>query len=164
MRLIHLPSFWTVALDIAIWLILHLGIVSVAFRMPARFFRPEGFFFRQRKFENNGQFYHTYVKIKSWKNYAPDGAAFSKKRGFPKKKLKEAGSAYLHRFFIETCRAETAHWILIGVAPLFFLWNRLWVGVFMIVYAAVQNLPLIMIQRYNRIRFRRILAQRNFTG
>ena len=81
-----------------------------------------------------------------------------------KKKLKEVGSGNLYRFFIETCRAETTHWMLIGVAPLFFLWNRLWVGVFMIVYAVAQNLPLIMIQRYNRIRFRRILAQRNFTG
>ena len=164
MRLIHLPTFWTVLLDIVIWYLLHLGIVSVALRIPAHFFRPEGFFFRQRKFENNGQFYQAYLKIKHWKKYAPDGAAFSKKRGFAKKKLKEVGSGNLYRFFIETCRAEAVHWILIGVAPLFFLWNRLWVGVFMIVYAVAQNLPLIMIQRYNRIRFRRILAQRNFTG
>jgi len=161
MRLIHLPTFWTVLLDIAIWFVIHLGIVSMVLRIPASRFRPEGFLFRRREFENGGLFYLQYFKIKRWKKYAPDGADFSKKKGFPKKKLKETSNAYLHQFLIETCRAETAHWLLIGVAPLFFLWNRVWVGWFMIVYAVAQNLPLIMIQRYNRIRFRRILGQRD---
>jgi len=161
MRLIHLPSVWTVLLDIVIWYILHMGIVSLVLRIPARRFHTDGVLFRQRQFEKNGLFYLKYFKIKQWKKYAPDGAAFSKKRGFPKKKLKEVGSIYLNRFFLETCRAETAHWILIGVAPLFFLWNRFWVGWFMIGYAVAQNLPLIMIQRYNRIRFRHILRRRN---
>ena len=161
MRLIHLPSFWTVLLDIVIWFVLHIGIVSIALRIPARLFRPQGFFFRQRQFENDGEFYLKYFKIKRWKRYAPDGADFSKERGFPKKKLNETGNRYLYRFFIETCRAETTHWMLMGVAPFFFLWNRFWVGWFMILYAVAQNLPLIMIQRYNRIRFRHILRRRN---
>lgn len=161
MRLIHLPTFWTVLLDIFIWFVIHLGIVSIALRIPARNFHPEGFLFRQRPFENDGRLYLSLFKIKSWKGLAPDGADFSKKRGFPKKKLKETGNRYLHEFLIETCRAEITHWMLIGVAPFFFLWNRLWVGVFMILYAVAQNVPLIMIQRYNRIRFRRILCKRN---
>ena len=161
MRLIYLPTFWTVLLDIAIWYVLHMGIVSIVLRIPARYFYPNGLLFRQRHFERDGQFYLKHFKIKQWKKHAPDGAAFSKKRGFPKKKLKEVGSSYLNRFYVETCRAETAHWLLIGVAPLFFLWNRFWVGWFMIAYAVAQNLPLIMIQRYNRIRFRRILCKRN---
>jgi glycosyl-4,4'-diaponeurosporenoate acyltransferase len=163
MRLIHLPSFWTVLLDIVIWFVLHIGIVSIALRIPARLFRPQGFFFRQRSFENDGEFYLNYFNIKRWKRYAPDGANFSKERGFPKKKLNETGNRYLYKFFIETCRAETAHWMLIGVAPFFFLWNRFWVGWFMILYAVAQNLPLVMIQRYNRIRFRRILHQKGIT-
>jgi glycosyl-4,4'-diaponeurosporenoate acyltransferase len=161
MRLIHLPTFWTVLLDIAIWYVLHMGIVSMVLRIPAQYFYPDGLLFRQRHFERDGQFYLQYFSIKRWKKYAPDGAAFSKKRGFPKKKLKETSSAYLHQFLIETCRAETAHWLLIGAAPLFFWWNRVWVGWFMIGYAVAQNMPLIMIQRYNRIRFRSILFKRD---
>lgn len=161
MRLIHLPSVWTVLLDIVIWYILHMGIVFIVLRIPARRFNPNSLLFSQRHFERDGQFYSKYVKIKQWKKYAPDGAAFSKKRGFPKKKLKQVGRSYLNRFYVETCRAETAHWMLIGVAPLFFLWNRFWVGWFMIGYAVAQNIPLIMIQRYNRIRFRRILEQKD---
>lgn len=164
MRLIHLPTFWTILLDIAMWFIIHLGIVSMALRIPASRFHPEGFLFRQRSFEKHGSLYLTVFRIKRWKDYAPDGAEFSKDRGFPKKTLKEKGSRYLHKFFIETCRAETAHWMLIGVAPFFFLWNRFWVGWFMIAYAVAQNVPLIMIQRYNRIRFRRILRQRGYSG
>lgn len=141
-----------------------MGIVFIVLRIPARGFHPNGVVFRQRHFEKEGLLYVKHLKIKQWKKYAPDGAAFSKKRGFPKKKLKEVSISYLNRFFLETCRAETAHWILIGVAPLFFLWNRFWVGWFMIGYAVVQNLPLIMIQRYNRIRFRRILEQRDVSA
>ena len=162
MRLIHLPTFWTILLDIDMWFVIHLGIVSIALRIPARKFDPKSFFFRQRSFENDGRLYVNFFKIKCWKEYAPDGAEFSKDRGFPKKKLKETGNRYLHKFCIETCRAEATHWMLIGAAPFFFLWNRLWVGVFMIFYAVAQNLPLIMIQRYNRIRFRRILRRRGY--
>ena len=164
MRLIHLPSFWTILLDIVIWFFIHMAIVSIALRIPARLFHPQGFFFRQRQFEDDGRFYLKYFRIKYWKQYALDGAAFSKKRGFPKKKLRATGNQYLHKFLIETCRAETTHWMLIGAAPFFFLWNRFWVGWFMIGYAVAQNIPLIMIQRYNRIRFRRVLDQRDFTA
>ena len=164
MRLIHLTTLWTILLDIAIWFVIHIGIVSMALRIPTRNFHPEGIFFRQRPFEKDGQLYLHFFRIKAWKEFAPDGADFSKDRGFPKKKLKETGNQYLHKFFIETCRAEFAHWMLIGAAPFFFFWNRPWVGVFMIVYAVAQNLPLIMIQRYNRIRFRRILRQRGYSG
>lgn len=164
MRLIYLPSVWTVLLDIVIWYILHMGIVFIVLRIPAHRFHPNGVLFKQRHFEKDGLLYLKNLKIKQWKKYAPDGATFSKKKGFPKKNLKELSIDYFNRFFVETCRAETAHWILIGVAPLFFLWNRFWVGWFMIGYAVVQNLPLIMIQRYNRIRFRRILEQKNVSA
>lgn len=163
MRLIHLPTFWTFLLDIAIWFVIHLGVVSIALRIPMQNFQTEGFLFRQRSFEDDGRLYLNFFKIKRWKKYAPDGADFSKNRGFPKKKLKKTSDNYLYTFFLETCRAEATHWILIGVTPFFFLWNRLWVGFFMIFYAVAQNLPLIMIQRYNRIRFRRILHHRGFT-
>jgi glycosyl-4,4'-diaponeurosporenoate acyltransferase len=57
----------------------------------------------------------------------------------------------------ETCRAELTHWLTLLFAPLFFFWNPLWVGFFMIFYASMENFPLIMTQRYNRARLRRIM-------
>lgn len=75
----------------------------------------------------------------------------------PKKRLHDKNPAYLRAFYRETCRAELTHWATILFAPLFFLWNPFWVGVFMIFYALAENIPLIMAQRYNRNRLRRIL-------
>lgn len=161
MRLIHLPTFWTILLDFAAWFGIHLGIVFIAVRVAVRYFHPEGFLYRSRSWENDGGFYQKYFKIKAWKKYAPDGAGFIKGSGFPKKRLLHTDNEYLHTFLLETCRAELTHWMLIGVAPFFFLWNRFWVGMFMILYALIQNVPLIMIQRYNRCRFRRLLVQRD---
>ena len=162
MRLIHLSTTWTILLDFAAWFVIYLGFVFIAVRIPVRYFHPEGFFYRPRSWEKDGGLYQKYFRIKRWKKYAPDGAGFIKDRGFPKKRLLKTGNRYLYAFLLETCRAELTHWMPIFVAPLFFLWNRFWVGLFMIVYALIQNIPLIMIQRYNRNRFRRILCRRGF--
>jgi glycosyl-4,4'-diaponeurosporenoate acyltransferase len=51
--------------------------------------------------------------------------------------------------------------VIILFSPLFFLWNPLWVGFLMILYALTENLPMIMAQRYNRYRLRRVLKGRN---
>lgn len=160
MRLIYLPTFWTVLLDFVAWFIIHIGVVLFAVRIPIRFFNPNGFLYRQRAWERGGAFYGKFLKIKRWKEYAPDGAGLLGERGFPKKRLGDTHSAFLHAFLLETCRAEMTHWIIILFAPFFFLWNRFWVGIIMIVYAVVTNLPLIMVQRYNRCRFVRILGKR----
>ena len=160
MRLIHLPTFWTILIDIAVWFIIHMGVVFFAVRIRARSFNPNGFFYRPRTWEKGGVLYRKFFKINRWKEHAPDGAGFLKDRGFPKKRLKDTSNAYLNDFLIETCRAEMTHWIIILFAPFFFLWNRFWVGVIMILYAVAENIPLIMVQRYNRCRFRRIMGKR----
>lgn len=160
MRLIHLPTFWTVLLDIAIWFVIHMGVVYFAVRIPVRFFIPNAFLFRPRNWERGGILYQKLFKIKRWKERAPDGAGFLKERGFPKKRLGNSSNAYLNAFLIETCRAEMTHWIIMLFAPFFFLWNRFWVGIIMILYAVAENIPLIMIQRYNRARFRKIMEKR----
>jgi glycosyl-4,4'-diaponeurosporenoate acyltransferase len=41
----------------------------------------------------------------------------------------------------------------------FFIWNPWWVGIVMIVYAILVNVPCIIIQRYNRIRLKRVCAK-----
>ena len=160
MRLIHLPTAATVLLDIAAWLMIHLGVALAATRMPVSRFRPETPLFRPRSWERAGSVYAEYCRIKDWKQHLPDGAPLLGEHGFPKKHLAESGSAYLASFARETCRAELAHWVILSFAPLFFLWNRPGIGVLMIVYAVIENLPLIIAQRYNRFRLLRLLAAR----
>ena len=53
---------------------------------------------------------------------------------------------------------ELAHWAVIALAPLFFLWNPPWAGWVMVGYALLASAPFIVAQRYNRFRLRRLLA------
>jgi glycosyl-4,4'-diaponeurosporenoate acyltransferase len=158
MRLIHLPTFWTVVIDFIAWFIIHMGVVLVAIHIPSKSFDPEGRLYRDRRWEKNGEIYTKVFKIKKWKAYLPDGSKLLKYRGFPKSRLEEKDDRYLASFLQETCRAELTHWIIILFGPLFFLWNKPGVGLIMIAYALIENLPLIMAQRYNRIRLKRVLG------
>ena len=89
MRLIHLPTFWTILIDIIAWFIIHLGVVYFMVRIPAERFDPQSRLFRIRNWEKKGIFYQKYFRIKKWKAYLPDGAPFLGNRGFPKKELRE---------------------------------------------------------------------------
>ncbi|MDH4268926.1 MAG: glycosyl-4,4'-diaponeurosporenoate acyltransferase, partial [Dehalococcoidia bacterium] len=84
----------------------------------------------------------------------PDGAAVFKS-GFRKKHLKNQDALYLQRFIIETCRAELAHWVIFVFSFLFFIWNAWWIGMIMVAYALIVNIPCIIAQRYNRARLKR---------
>jgi glycosyl-4,4'-diaponeurosporenoate acyltransferase len=159
MRLIHLPTFWTVIVDILAWFVIHMGVVYLMVRVPLRWFDPEGPLCRSRKWERDGRVYQDLFKIRKWKKYLPDGAPVLGKNGFPKSSLRSRQRDYFETFVGETCRAEWTHWIIMLFAPFFFLWNTPAVGVIMILYAIAENLPLIMAQRYNRCRFRRVLGR-----
>ena len=157
MRLIDLPTFWTVIIDIIAWFIIHMAVVHIMIRLPQKHFKSTGWLYRERAWENRGHIYQILFKIKKWKNHLPDGAKMLRDKGFPKKTLKEKSISYLCAFQKETCRAELTHWIIILFAPLFFFWNPFFVGFIMIFYAMAENIPLIMAQRYNRHRVKRIL-------
>lgn len=159
MRLIHLPTFWTILIDIIAWFIIHVGVVAIMVRIPARRFDPNHWLFRGRRWESGGEIYQEVFKIKKWKQHLPDGARFLGRLGFPKKQLNNKSPEYLGAFLAETCRAELTHWIIILFAPFFFLWNRPGVSIFMIFYALLENAPFIIAQRYNRFRFRRLLKK-----
>ena len=159
MRLIHLPTFWTVAIDIIAWFVIHIGVVHIMVGIPPKRFDPEGRLCRSRKWERYGRMYQDVFKIRKWKKYLPDGAPFLGTKGFPKSKLGSRQRDYFEAFLVETCRAEWTHWIITLFAPFFFLWNTVAVGFIMLFYAAAENLPLIMAQRYNRGRFRRVLGK-----
>jgi glycosyl-4,4'-diaponeurosporenoate acyltransferase len=124
--------------------------------LPSSYINIKSWIYKDRKWELNGKIYEDIFKIKRWKGLLPDGAALFKK-GFRKKQLVSSQKEYLTIFILETCRAELAHWLVILFSPVFFIWNPLWAGFIMIVYALFANLPCIYAQRYNRFRFQRIL-------
>jgi len=163
MPLIYLGTCWTIVIDIIAWFIIHMGVVLIIVRIPAGRFDPGSFLFRLRNWENGGALYNKIFRIKKWKGRAPDGAALSKNKGFPKRRLKSQDESYLKLFLLETCRAELTHWIIIGFALPFFLWNRFHVGLIMILYALLENLPLIMVQRYNRNRLVGVIEKKKRT-
>lgn len=153
--LIELPTAWVVALNVAGWPVIQLSLAWAFTRMPATWFHPpEGW-----AWEKGGRFYERRFGIKRWKDKLPDAGPWFG-GGFAKGKLGGRDNDYLRRFIRETWRGELCHWCALACAPLFFLWNPLWADLVMAAYAIGANLPCILAQRYNRLRFRRLLARR----
>jgi len=153
--LVHLPTAMTITIDVIAWLIIHMGVSYIMSRQPLSSFNSDSWLYRKRVWEKNGRFYERLFRLKSWKRKLPDGAAIFK-NGFKKKRLKGTEKEYLNAFIQETCRAELTHWIVFLFGPLFLIWNLWWVGIVMIVYATIANIPCVITQRYNRIRLQRI--------
>ena len=160
LRLVDLPTGWTILLDIAVWFVIHMGVVLMMVSLPVSCFDPTAWLFRARAWEAGGRLYESVFRIRAWKEHLPDGAEWMRHGSFPKRRLERRGTPYLERFARETCRAEVTHLLTMLWAPAFFLWNPLWVGWFMIGYATVENVPLVVAQRYNRLRIERVLARR----
>jgi glycosyl-4,4'-diaponeurosporenoate acyltransferase len=154
-RLIFFPAPVTALLDVAAWLVIQFGAAKLATSMDARRFKPGGWLFRARGWERDGSFYEI-VGIRRWKDSLPDAGPWFA-GGFSKAGLASRAPDYLQRFIVETCRGEGAHWLAMFPAPLFFFWNRPWVGGLMVAYALVGNLPCLIAQRYNRRRLERLL-------
>ena len=153
--LIHLPTAITIMIDAAAWFVVHMGVSYIMSRQPLTSFDTNSWLYRKRKWERNGRFYERFFRLKSWKKRLPDGAAIFR-QGFEKRRLNERNKDYLDSFMKETCRAELTHWIVFLFGPLFFIWNLWWVGIVIILYAAMANIPCVITQRYNRIRLQRI--------
>jgi len=152
---IELSIAWIIVLNVAGWLVIQLGLAWLFTQMPVAWFNPGG----ARAWERSGRFYESVFGIKCWKNRLPDAARWLE-GGFAKGALAGTDADYLRRFIRETWRGELCHWLAIGCAPLFFLWNPWWGDLIIVGYALAANLPCILAQRYNRIRFRRLLARR----
>jgi glycosyl-4,4'-diaponeurosporenoate acyltransferase len=153
--ILHLSGLFAVAVDIAVWLAIHLAVVMSTARMQPDSFNPESWLYRQRTWERGGKTYKSALKVKKWKRLLPDGATVFK-GGFRKKHLGKADAAYLRRFILETCRAEFTHWVILLFALIFFVWNEWWIGLIMVAYALTTNMPCIVVQRYNRMRLERV--------
>ena len=158
MRIWYFSVLETVFLDCIAWFVIHMGVSYVMTHMRIAYFNPQSRAFRRRDWENDGRVYQNVFFVKKWKGLLPEGAALFA-RGFRKRRLKEKNEDYVRLFVAETCRSEAVHWVTMVFAPLFFLWNPFWVGMGMILYAILANVPCIITQRYNRIRLERVLER-----
>jgi glycosyl-4,4'-diaponeurosporenoate acyltransferase len=151
---VKLPQGWIIALNLAGWPVIHLGLAWVFTRLPEGIFLTEQRWMRVRKWEE--RFYVRVLKVKHWKQLLPDGAPWL--RGFAKRNLRSADPDYLRAFIAETRRGESAHWAMMLAGIVFVLWNPLWADVVMGAYAIGANLPCIVTQRFNQGRLMRALV------
>jgi len=159
MRIFEFSSSITVIIDVFAWLILHLSISYIMTIPSSEYFKRNFLFDKYFSWEENGEIYDKIFNIKSWKSKLPDGGAAFKK-GFKKRQLSERNDDYFKLFLLESKRAEMTHWIMIIASLLFFIWNPLFVGMLMIAYALIINLPCILAQRYNRPRLEKVIISK----
>lgn len=156
MQIIHLPIGWTIILDSLAWAILQPMIAYWAMHLPPSALNPQRWLFRPRRWEREGKIYEQLFLVKRWKAQLPSGGTVFA-GGFSMKRIRSRHKEYLEQWTRETCRAEWTHWGAILVSGLFFMWNPPNLGLMMIGYAIVVNLPCIVTQRYNRPHLIRIL-------
>ncbi|MEY2452087.1 MAG: glycosyl-4,4-diaponeurosporenoate acyltransferase [Acidimicrobiaceae bacterium] len=146
-----------VVLDVVVWGAWSAIAGYVAHRRPAAAFATDSWLYRLRRFERGGRLYEQ-LGIRRWKDRLPEaGALFT--GGFSKRSVRSRDRDVLERFVIETRRAEWTHWTIMLITPVFLVWNGWWVEIAMVVYALAANLPCLLVQRYNRARLIRLLAQ-----
>jgi glycosyl-4,4'-diaponeurosporenoate acyltransferase len=158
--IVELPLAWTVTLNVGLWPAFHLLLPFLLVRRAAARFDPQGWLYRPRRWELGGRLYERLFAVHRWKRRLPDGAAWFKS-GFSKKRFASREPGYLRRFVRETCRSELVHWLVFACSGVFFLFNEPWVGWLMVAYGALANLPLIVVQRYNRLRLLQELAAKS---
>lgn len=128
------------------WAAVQLSLAWLAERLDADRLARNGLLFHPKSWESN--FYRT-LGVRIWKGWLPNGGPWVGGR-FSKLRLEHYDSVYLRRFAVESYRGELAHWWMIAVLPLFFLWNPLKVWPILLGYVLVANMPCIITQRYNR--------------
>ena len=159
MQLIELSVFWTIVVDSATWLFIHLAISMFTLILPDHFFQKTSLLYRTRKWEAEGQFWQSHFKVKKYAKYIPEGSRILG-NGFYKRKLQHKEMNYLETFILETKRAEFTHWLSILPSGLFFFWNPVWAGWIMVIYALMFNVPIILVQRYNRPRLEKVFNRK----
>ena len=158
MQIIFLSDLGTVIADIFAWIVFHLSIGYWSSKLPLGFFNPDKSLYQTYKWEKGGEIYQQIFHVRSWKKFIPSGAALYR-GAFRLKNLTHVDAEYLLLWLKESCRAEFCHWVMIFPGFLFFLWNNVTVGWWMVVYAVANNLIPIVMQRYNRPRVRNMLAK-----
>ncbi len=151
-------NVWLAALDAGVWAAWSALAGYVAHRLSVERLGRDGWLFRLRRApERVARRYERRLRIKRWKSLLPEaGDVF--RGGFSKRRLLRHDRPYLERFVVETRRAELTHWLIMGAVPFFFLWNPWWLGLAMLAYGFIANVPCLLTQRYNRARLLRALG------
>ncbi len=118
---------------------------------------------RLRSWERGGRWYERRLRIRVWKDRLPEAGDLFE-GGVSKRRLPARNQAGLERFVRETRRAESTHWVLLAVAPVFALWSPPVIMATMAAFALVANVPCLLVQRYNRARLLRVLARVTVPG
>ena len=126
--------------------------------LPKRWFHPQMFPYREYAFEQGGKIYHK-LQIRRWQNNLPDMSRILPWCMPPKRLPGKWDADVLTDMIRETCVAEIVH-VAHGLAGLgcLALWDGFG-GVLMAFLAAVGNLPFVIVQRYNRPRFQKLLKR-----
>ncbi|MFI8687327.1 glycosyl-4,4'-diaponeurosporenoate acyltransferase [Rossellomorea sp. NPDC077527] len=124
-------------------------------RFSPAFLQKFSFIFRPQTYELDGPFYAR-LKIRKWKAYLPDAGGWFRS-GMKKNQIGLSSDSGRETFLRELDRAELSHWLQMLPAPLFFIQNNGMLSWVMISYGIFFNLPLILVQRYNRIRILRVI-------
>ncbi|WP_303968934.1 glycosyl-4,4'-diaponeurosporenoate acyltransferase [Sporosarcina ureae] len=156
MPLIELPLHRIILLDAVAWMIFHLTISVAAQRIPINWFARNGRLFKSFSWEQEGRIWQRLFRVKKWKGHIPDGTLFIS-NGYNKSHLHGADDSSLYDFLLESRRAECVHWLTILPGFLFFFWNPVWAAWLNVAYAVLFNVPLIVVQRFNRPRLERLL-------
>lgn len=159
MRILYLPTGWTLFLCFSVWTVINLSVVNICLFLPVRVFNPRAFFFRSHPFERDGQIYEKVFKVKRWKHLLPDGGGLWKERGYKKRHLEDLSEENLERFLLESCRAELTHWLALSFFWVFGFFLSAPATGLMLIIALLGNLPCIIPQRYNRPRILRLLER-----
>jgi len=158
MRIIFLSDIGTAILDVFAWVCFHLGIGYWCSRLPISNFDPQESKYQTKSWEKDGEIYEKIFHVRAWKKLIPSGARVYA-GAFEIKNLPSYNFDYVERWLKEICRAEYCHWVMMLPGLLFFFWNSVEVAWWMVAYAVANNLVPIIMQRYNRPRVRRLLAQ-----
>lgn len=157
MRIWVLSSAWTLVADIGAWLVIHLGVSYICFRLPDRWFERKTPIRGPKLVKSREEHSYERMGIRLWKDRLPEGSSFFQ-GSFSKKSLSSRDPNYYEKFILEANRGEWTHWLSMLPAPLFFLWNEPLYGWIIIGYALIANVPFIVVQRYNRLRLERIVT------
>lgn len=157
--IVHLPSSWVLLLDVVAWFGLSLGVSYLYYRIDAHHFDHDDWLTKERRFEQHATFYKRFLFVMKWKELLPDGSGILR-RGFAKKRLQHKDEAYLEQFIRESRRAEWTHVVAVCCIPLFLIWNTWLDECIILAYGLIANVPCILVQRFNRVRLRRIVHRR----
>jgi glycosyl-4,4'-diaponeurosporenoate acyltransferase len=153
-----MPAWLTIVVDVVAWGVFHAATGYAAHRLDEGRLSRDGWLLRPRRFEANGQWYRRRLRITRWKDRVPDAGDLFR-GGVSKRQLPSYNLAGLRLFVRETRRAELAHWWAMACGPLFVFWNPPLAFALLVGYGVVVNLPLILIQRYNRFRSHALLER-----